>query len=342
MANPPISIIMPVLNAEKYLKTSIESILNQSYTNFEFIILDDASEDNSRKIISSYLDKRIKPVYFEERKGLVYLLNAGIERATGTYLARMDADDESLEKRLERQITLLESSPDIDICSCWVETFTNKNTTGLAKGYSENEFLKLELLYRPGFAHPTVVFRKSIFDNGLRYKVPYSDDYDVWTRLVHHHKFFKIKEKLFRYRVHEKQFTAEFKPEIKESLLAVQKNFHKRINLHLPKNYEILHHDLTFYQYKFTYRYALRLFVYFRLLRSLLKENSFFDPLCTSRYVDDQLYSICSEMIKNGVNVYGFYLKEVDSLDLKRTLVITAKYFVYIPLKNLNLRNMLK
>jgi len=342
VVNPLVSVIMPVLNAEKYLKNSIESILNQSYTNFEFIILDDASTDNSREIISSYSDKRIRFFFFQERKGLNYLLNTGIEKAFGLYLARMDADDESLEKRLEHQIKLLESEPGIDICSCWMETFTDKVSTGLAKGYSENEFLKLELLYRPGFAHPTVVYRKSVFENGVQYRVPYADDYDVWTQLVHKHKFYKIKKKLFRYRIHQKQFTAEFKPAIKKSIIEVQRGFHKSINLHLPINYEALHHDITFYQYKYTYMYALRLFAYFRFLKSLLKRNSFFDSFYTSRYIDDQLYSICSEMMKNGVNVYRLYLKEVVNLDLKKALTITAKFIMYIRLKSFDLSKKLK
>ena len=105
-----VSVILPVYNAQKYLEEAIESIINQTYTNFEFIIIDDGSGDNSLNIINKYQkqDSRIL-VITRENKGLVYTLNEGINQAKGKYIARMDADDISLSNRFEKQIELLEN-----------------------------------------------------------------------------------------------------------------------------------------------------------------------------------------------------------------------------------------
>lgn len=121
-----VSVVMPVYNSEKYLKESIESILNQSYSDLEFIIINDGSTDNSFKIIKEYakLDKRIN-VISRENKGIVYSLNEAIRLAKGEYIARMDADDISAPKRIEKQISFLKSHRDIDILGTQVKVVGN-------------------------------------------------------------------------------------------------------------------------------------------------------------------------------------------------------------------------
>src|SRR4051812_19112608 len=110
-ANPLVSVLMPVYNAEKHLQEAMESILNQSYTHFEFVIINDGSEDRSASIINSYQDKRIKLIVNQENKGLIYSLNYGISQCTGKYIVRMDADDISLKERIYEQVQFMESHP---------------------------------------------------------------------------------------------------------------------------------------------------------------------------------------------------------------------------------------
>jgi len=112
-----VSIVMSVYNAQKYLDEAIESILNQTYSNFEFIIINDGSTDKSLEIIENYAKKDSRIIVINrENKGLIYSLNEGIRKANGKYIARMDADDISLPQRLEKQVEFMEKNKNIGIC----------------------------------------------------------------------------------------------------------------------------------------------------------------------------------------------------------------------------------
>ena len=183
-----VSVILPVYNAQKYLEEAIESIINQTYTNFEFIIIDDGSGDNSLNIINKYQkqDSRIL-VITRENKGLVYTLNEGINQAKGKYIARMDADDISLSNRFEKQIELLENS-NIDICGCHyllVDEYNNIN--GLNLTPLSHEMCFLSLASKVPFAHPSVMIRKEFLDkNNLKYgqsEHKIAEDFDLWMRM---------------------------------------------------------------------------------------------------------------------------------------------------------------
>ena len=113
---PAVSVVMPVYNGEKYLRESIDSILNQTYTDYEFIIVNDGSNDKTEEIILSYNDNRIRYIKNEKNLQIVKSLNRGIELAKGRYIARMDADDISLPRRFEKQITFMENNLEIGVC----------------------------------------------------------------------------------------------------------------------------------------------------------------------------------------------------------------------------------
>src|SRR4051812_30773328 len=115
MKNPKISVVMPVLNGEKYLREATESILNQTFKDFEFIIINDGSTDRTEEIIQSFADPRIVYIKNEKNVGLSRVFNQGIRAAQGTYIARMDADDISLLHRFEKELEYLENNPKIDI-----------------------------------------------------------------------------------------------------------------------------------------------------------------------------------------------------------------------------------
>ena len=117
------TVLMPVYNAEKYVAEAIDSILNQTFNDFEFLIINDGSTDNSLDIIKSYDDPRITIINNETNLGLSHTLNKGIELARGEYIIRMDADDISLSIRLEKQIEFMDSNQHIGICGSWIQTF---------------------------------------------------------------------------------------------------------------------------------------------------------------------------------------------------------------------------
>lgn len=200
---PKISVIMPVYNTkEEYLRDAIESILNQTYKNFEFIIINDGSTNNAEEVILSYKDTRIK-YYKQKNQGLSETLNKGFDLAKGEYIARMDSDDISLPERLEKQVCFMDNSPNIGICGSWAKFFPSEKGT-IIKHPREPKYIDFILGCR--IVHPTVMLRKELFDYyNLRYNKEYdcAEDYELWSRAVRFVKFYNIPEILLNYRWHE-------------------------------------------------------------------------------------------------------------------------------------------
>lgn len=199
-----ISALMPVYNTEEeYLRESIESILNQTFTDFEFIVINDGSTNNSEDVILSYKDNRIKYVKNEHNLGLIKTLNKGLELAQGEYIARMDADDISLPERFEKQIKFLEENTHIGVLGTWYEWFPKQR---VMESFAENENIKECLLTMHNeIGHPTVMLRKSVVDEfNIRYdeNALYVEDYALWLSLVDKVGFANIPEVLLKYRRH--------------------------------------------------------------------------------------------------------------------------------------------
>lgn len=210
MNNPKISVVMPVYNGERYLAEAIESILNQTFRDYEFIIVYDKSKDNSLQIIKSYImkDNRIKLIELDN-KGLVYSLNTGVDLARGKYIARMDADDISLPERFEVQYNYLEDNPDVDILGAYIEVFGEDEVNKLSMEKRFNEEINENNLYPKlvngcPIAHPSVMMR-SEFAKEKRYNVDYSkmEDYELWVRAYKKgYTIRNVDKVLLRYRLH--------------------------------------------------------------------------------------------------------------------------------------------
>ena len=209
--NPMISVIMPVYNQQELVGTAIESILSQTYEDFEFIIIDDGSTDNSLKVIQSYQDARIRVIWGKGNRKLVPALNDGIQSARGKYLARMDSDDISLPMRFEEQIKYMEEHPSVDVCGTYFRTI------GLAVDYVQrypfdNEDIKMAMIFFCPLAHPTVMIRRStMFEKGLSYdkEFSYAEDYELWSRMsAVGCNFHNIPRVLLRYRMSESHISS--------------------------------------------------------------------------------------------------------------------------------------
>ncbi|XOJ85153.1 glycosyltransferase family 2 protein [Methylophilaceae bacterium Uisw_099_01] len=195
---------MPVYNGEKYLKESIDSILNQSFKNFEFIIVNDGSTDKTEEIILSYDDGRIRYVKNKVNLQIVKTLNKGITLAKGKYIARMDADDISLPERFEKQFKFMEANHDIDVCGTWVNTFGFRESVW--KCFINHEEIKVQLLFNSPLAHPSVFFRRTFFkDFQYNSKANKAEDYFLWVQSIENKKFSNIPCSLLMYRLHENQ-----------------------------------------------------------------------------------------------------------------------------------------
>lgn len=208
-STPLISVAMPVYNGEQHLAEAIDSILVQSFTNFELIIIDDGSTDSSIKILKAYekLDTRIRLITRENRN-LATTLNNIIDLASGKWLARMDQDDIALPQRIERQLVWLEKT-DADICGSWVQFFGTSDKRILKHAQSD-EAIKVELLFCCAFAHPSVMMKTELVKN-LRYDKAWEkcEDYDLWARAAcAGWKMTNIPEVLLMYRLHPAQISS--------------------------------------------------------------------------------------------------------------------------------------
>ncbi|KHD38315.1 glycosyl transferase [Clostridium acetobutylicum] len=215
---PKVSIVMPVYNSERYLAEAIESILDQTYNDFEFIIVDDGSTDESYNIISSYANKDNRIIVISrEHRGLVDSLNEGINIARGKYIARMDADDISINNRIEKQFEFLELNKDVDILGTRIEAFGDideKQKTIYNSAFSikfDSQNIEQVFLTSCAIPHPSVMFKKDsiVKLRGYRKEYDTAEDYDLWLRAIRNgYKIVRMDECLIKYRVHNKSKTA--------------------------------------------------------------------------------------------------------------------------------------
>ncbi|WP_051372769.1 glycosyltransferase [Thermosynechococcus sp. NK55a] len=220
--SPLVSVLMPVFNAERYVAEAIESILRQSFQDFEFIIIDDGSTDGSLDILKRYAarDPRIRLVSRENR-GLVATLNEGIGLARGQWVARMDADDVALPERLALQVKHLEATK-ADFCGGAVACFGDWRA--LWRYPLTHEACEVRLLFEVPFAHPTVMGRREAFDR-LRYQPEFvlAQDYDLWQRAwAAGYRLVNVPEIVLRYRVHTAQTSSRKSEEQKDRADAVR------------------------------------------------------------------------------------------------------------------------
>jgi len=204
-----ISILMPVYNGEKYLAEAINSILHQTYTNFEFIIINDGSNDRTAEIINSFNDPRIRVINNLTNLGLVVSLNTGINQSTCRYIARMDSDDISLPKRLEIQKKYLDDHQSVGIVG------SRSRIIGENHGHSNKPIvdpveIKTSLLFSTPLVHPSVMMRRDLLiSNNLFYDVNFknAEDYDLWSRASQCFDLANINEVLLLYRMHPKNIS---------------------------------------------------------------------------------------------------------------------------------------
>lgn len=205
---PKISVIMPVYNGEKYLSEAIKSILNQTESGFEFIIIDDGSTDNTKEIIDSISDSRIKYIK-ANHGGIVNALNLGIEVSSGVYIARMDADDISLQNRLKTQTEYLDQHADVAICGTWADIIDEKGKiTGEMIFPPEVIHVRDLFLHNP-FIHSSIMIRREVLISAGLYKKNFRhvEDYELWSRVLPRYKGVNIPVKLLQYRKHSNQVT---------------------------------------------------------------------------------------------------------------------------------------
>jgi glycosyltransferase involved in cell wall biosynthesis len=208
MRTPLLSVILPVYNASAYIDEAIASILRQDFTDFELLIANDGSTDDSLEKIRKHVDARIIVSDHPTNQGLISTLNHLLTQAKGTYIARMDADDIARGDRFSRQVAFLNQHNEVGICGSAMEFFGAQS--GRTHVSTQAKELHANLLFGTPFNHPTVMFRRSLIDNGSFFYDPefrHAEDFELWSRLRSVTQFGNIDEPLLRYRLHADQVT---------------------------------------------------------------------------------------------------------------------------------------
>jgi glycosyltransferase involved in cell wall biosynthesis len=199
---PKLSVVMPMYNAHRFLAAAIDSILQQTFTDFEFILIDDCSTDNSVAIAESYSDARIKLYRNEENLGISRTLNKGIELAAAPLIARMDADDISYPERLQVQYAYLQAHPTCAMVSAAARVISEAGDFIRIDNF-DSRFLYYNLNFVCWVYHPTVVYRKQAVQQVGMYTVPYAEDFDLFWQLSRRFVITSLPQVLLDYRVSE-------------------------------------------------------------------------------------------------------------------------------------------
>lgn len=209
---PKVTILMPVFNGEEYLRQAIVSILEQTFTDFEFLIINDGSMDSSVDIIQSYDDERIRLIHNKKNLKLISTLNKGIRLSRGQYIARMDCDDISHPERIAKQVAFMEANPEVGVLGTGIFIIDRNGKRKYKFRYpTKHNFLHWSLCFYSPIVHPAVMIRKNLLMKvgGYDHGMVHAEDYDLWRRLIKKTRFSNLQDYLLCLRKHESNVTKE-------------------------------------------------------------------------------------------------------------------------------------
>ena len=223
---PRVTVLMSVYNGERYLRESIESILSQTFQDFEFLIINDGSKDRTRDLILSYDDPRIRLVDNEQNLGLTRSLNHGMELAEGQLIARQDADDISEPERLARQVAFLDSHGDVALLGTWYKEIDAQGALlGRKELPTQSMEIRWSLLFFCPFVHSAVMMRKSPMLEQIGFydeSFVYAQDYDLWSRIARRLTVANLPERLLQYRTNPSAMTATYGATVDDEIMRIR------------------------------------------------------------------------------------------------------------------------
>jgi len=334
---PKVTVLMPVYNGVKYLAESIESILNQTFTDFEFIIIDDCSTDDSYKIIESYKDKRIRLFRNETNSRVAETLNKGMKLAQGEYIARMDADDVSLPERLAKQVGFLDKNKDIDIVGSWVKVIGDDHEY-VWKYESDPEKLRTKIFFNCSMAHPTVMMRrKAMMDNGFMYNNMGVEDFDLWARACEKVKMSNINEVLLNYRINASQSSGTLSGFHADGLNKVLARQIRKLGIEPTAEETEIHRMASNYQPKNTIEFINQASDWFIKISEANEYSLCYDRGIFSECIGDLWYALLIRNLDQRSSLFKVFINSEVSknLSFRQKIKFIIKYFVSL----LNMKN---
>ncbi|SEW53189.1 glycosyltransferase family 2 protein [Chitinophaga arvensicola] len=264
---PLVTVFMAAFNGEAYIEKAIQSVLNQSFTDFELLIVNDGSTDRTLDIIHQFTDPRIRLVHNDGNKGLTFTRNRGIEEAKGKYIAVLDCDDLATPDRLKSQISFLNSNPEFAICGGQAILIDESGKqTGNLNVMAGDKSISPELVFQNTFINSTLMIKRSamIEAGGYRDYSP-AEDYDLSYRISLHHPVTNLNEVLVAYRLHNNNISKLQEEKVVRAELRIIENIHTNLGIPKDENLIRIHHD--YFSYRFSARSSKEFLQVFEALK---------------------------------------------------------------------------
>lgn len=309
-----LSVVMPVYNGEKYLEDAIYSVLKQTFTKYELLIIDDGSTDSSIQIIQAIKDPRIRLLRNEKNEGISFSRNVGLKEAKGDFLAWMDCDDLIESNRFEIQINYLRDHPEFGICGTAQKRF-GEGKPRVTREFSDPKMIKAALMFRPAIRPPTAMYRMELIRNAnLTYdtRLAVAEDYDFFFEASFHFPIKNLEEVLYHYRASESSIMKVYS-ERQESMY----NFHKIIYskafnrmdiVKLERNFD-LHYICTSTQLIKSLKRLSEIFDWLLFLKEKNSQVKLYDEISFNKVLASRFFFVCKKSSKIGPQTFFFYLK---------------------------------
>ncbi len=309
---PKVSVLLPVRDGEAYIRDALDSMLAQTFRDIEIVVMDDGSQDNTVQILETYRDSRVRIFRNAQPLGLSKNLNLGISRVTGEFVARMDHDDISLPRRLEKQVAQLEANPGIDLVGTWART----------KGLASEQFwfyptshdeICSEMLFNSPLVHSAVMWRSAKFSQvGLRYAedVERAQDYELWARAAAAGvTFANLPQVLLLYRIHEQQVGSQFG--LQQGMVAdrVRKGQVEKLGIQ-PSEAELeTHLDAARWMFPKNLGGLRFLEVWLLKLKRANVETKAYEAKALAKTLENRWWAACRSNVRLGNEVWNLYRK---------------------------------
>jgi glycosyltransferase involved in cell wall biosynthesis len=326
MKYPKITVLMSVYNDERYLKKSVDTILNQTFTDFEFIIINDGSTDSTLDILKMYSDPRIRIITNAEQIGLSKSLNKGLLLAKGEYIARQDGNDISSSKRLKKQFDFLEARPDLGLVGTWSYIIDAENRIiDKHAVFTEHNAIVTMLLTENQFVHSSVMFRKDCIDKlgGYNEELRYAQDYDMWLRTSEYFKLANIGEFLHYWRYVKQGISSDKREEQKRYAFLIRDKFLQRVVK--KKEWRPIIQNAYEKTYDTTLKKYLKEVIYSQVTESINKKDRGdirITAIISAFNEEDIIGHILSSYIRQGIQVYFIDHHSTDgTLEIAKTFL---------------------
>ena len=299
---PRVSVVMPARNAAPYIAAAADSIFAQTMSDFEFLVIEDASTDGTGAVLDAINDPRLRLLRNSTRLGQAASFMRGVAEASGTYIARMDADDHAHPLRLEKQCAFLDAHPDVGILGAAVRTFGDA-WNGDVRYPERHADIAAGLLFRPQIANPVVMFRTSVLRSHGAFDSAFdlAEDYEFWLRCLPFVQFANLPEVLLRYRSHPGQVGRMFSDEQAEVTRTAQNRVLQRLGIDATREELLLHHALGAYLWRSDPAWLAAVESWLRRLRSANDSSMCFDFRALDAVLGRLWFDVCRRATEAGL-----------------------------------------